>query len=70
MHALRIDLRILGLIREFLKQSNSNMRHKRLTSKGWLSFWGYPAVPYLKSFYASFLIPAKGLFTMGRSYPG
>ena len=33
MHALRIDLHILGLMRE-LKHSNSNMRHSRLTSKG------------------------------------
>ena len=33
MHALRIDLSILGLIREF-KHSNSNMRYQRLNSKG------------------------------------
>ena len=33
MHALRIDLRFPGLIREF-KHSNSNMRHERLNSKG------------------------------------
>ena len=40
MHALRINLRILGLIRE-LKHSNSSMRHWRLTSKSSLSFFGH-----------------------------
>ena len=42
IHALRIDLRILGLIRE-LKHSNSNMRHQRLNSKGSL-FLGHSVV--------------------------
>ena len=40
--ALRIDLRILGFIRE-LKHSNSSMRHWRLTSLGSL-FLGHTVV--------------------------
>ena len=52
MHALRIDLRILGLIREF-KHSNSNMRHYtkvalflgHSVAKKQFHFYSYPWTP-------------------------
>ena len=40
MHALRIDLHILGLIREF-KHSNSNMRQKYTRMK---SYWPFTVI--------------------------